>query len=345
MKIVNICIPQNAEEGDVITFNINGQDLELYVTADMEPESVIQITLAGNDDGENELDNKSSVEAAEALSACTQDIEGKSNGLIKVSLGADLYLELMERKIPCLEGDGTCVVSWKAGEAMARFLVNEGRSLVEGKFVVELGAGLGTVGLAAALGGASHVILTDCQKEQLDENIALNRKLIEGDGSGNKVSSCVLKWGHSFLPEPKYDNIDIVVGSDILYDCEAGYEQLCITISELSATVLLGVRWRKPDKERTFFERMVTFGYHFDLISKVGTNFPANLKGLGWSEYGNPESNVSNEYLSQKISIGGKQDVPLYQVTEFHQNLMTDEEYINFENLQIQIYIGKKVGR
>lgn len=64
-----------------------------------------------------------------------------------------------------LTGAGDVV--WPAGLAFSRLLVHC-PSFVEGKRVLELGAGLGAVGLAAATAGAASVLLTDYDEDVLD---------------------------------------------------------------------------------------------------------------------------------------------------------------------------------
>ena len=64
-----------------------------------------------------------------------------------------------------LTGAGDVV--WPAGLAFSRLLVHC-PSFVQGKRVLELGAGLGAVGLAAATAGAASVLLTDYDEDVLD---------------------------------------------------------------------------------------------------------------------------------------------------------------------------------
>ncbi|CAD7967061.1 unnamed protein product [Amoebophrya sp. A120] len=67
----------------------------------------------------------------------------------------------------------TNAVVWDAGLVLAHFLMRS-RSLVEGKNVLELGAGTGIVGLVAGFVGARKVCLTD-----LPDAIALLRRNVE----------------------------------------------------------------------------------------------------------------------------------------------------------------------
>ena len=100
---------------------------------------------------------------------------------------------------------------WPASVAFARMLTG---SMVKGRRVIELGAGLGVVGVAAALAGAEKVTLTDFQPKSLE--------LAEITAKANGVSSAIfstrlLDWNHpgdlaSLGP------YDLVLASDVLYD-------------------------------------------------------------------------------------------------------------------------------
>ena len=124
---------------------------------------------------------------------------------------------------------------WPSSIALARELCKPASTVnVKGLHVVELGCGLGTVGIAAALAGASSVLLTDFQQKSLDWALAA----AEANGVGDVVSTCLLDWTH---PEPLSvvsdatggsGAYDLVLGSDILYEKEqAG--TLCDVISAL----------------------------------------------------------------------------------------------------------------
>ena len=94
------------------------------------------------------------------------------------------------------------------------------RLQVADKVILELGCGLGVVGLACARAGARKVVLTDYDKELLcacQRSIALN-------SLEHIVSTLHLDWNSvssGMLPEDlKTDTIDIVIGADIIYDAD-----------------------------------------------------------------------------------------------------------------------------
>ena len=76
-----------------------------------------------------------------------------------------MSIEAVVEQYGHLTGAGDVV--WPAGLAFSRLLVHC-PSFVQGKRVLELGAGLGAVGLAAATAGAASVLLTDYDEDVLD---------------------------------------------------------------------------------------------------------------------------------------------------------------------------------
>jgi predicted nicotinamide N-methyase len=85
---------------------------------------------------------------------------------------------------------------WPAAYDTARYLERCG---VEGARVLELGAGLGLVGLACAVGGASHVCLTDLGENLPGlmaeaERVAVSAKLDVGESSVDQVRIAPLDW-------------------------------------------------------------------------------------------------------------------------------------------------------
>ena len=118
---------------------------------------------------------------------------------------------------------------WPASIAFARYLSGTGPSPVKDCNVIELGCGLGVVGIAAALGGASSVLLTDLK----EENLALAEAAAEANGVSHLVSTRVLDWtqpGDLSSLGP----FDVVLGSDVLYSCN-----LSADLVQIIATLLL----------------------------------------------------------------------------------------------------------
>ncbi|XP_056152273.1 protein-lysine methyltransferase METTL21D [Lampris incognitus] len=128
----------------------------------------------------------------------------------------------------CYKGDVGCVV-WDAAIVLAKYLETKrfydptsGVNHWAKKYVLELGAGTGVVGLMAATLGA-QVTVTDLEDLQtlLEVNIQENQTLL----SRGSITSKVLKWGEEvseFLPPPHY-----ILMADCIY-----YEQSIVPLVE-----------------------------------------------------------------------------------------------------------------
>lgn len=111
------------------------------------------------------------------------------------------------------EDDWTGGAVWKGGEFLARTLL-ETPSLVHGLRVLELGAGTGLAGLAAAAAGAADVTITDRSPSHASANVLLNPLLAA------KVRVRGLQWAHdeqllkALLPGGP---VDVVIAGDVVY--------------------------------------------------------------------------------------------------------------------------------
>ena len=97
---------------------------------------------------------------------------------------------------------------WPAGRAFAAQLVRRGTG-VRDKDVLELGCGLGLVGIAAALAGAREVTFSDYFREALD--------FAADNARRNGVASfwtLELDWRKPFLPR----RYEVILGADLLYE-------------------------------------------------------------------------------------------------------------------------------
>lgn len=101
---------------------------------------------------------------------------------------------------------------WPAGLAFSRLLVHC-PSFVQGKRVLELGAGLGAVGLSAATAGAASVLLTDYDADVL----GFARQAAAENGVSERVTTAQLDWSaEEGVPEGA--PFELVLGADVLYD-------------------------------------------------------------------------------------------------------------------------------
>lgn len=182
-------------------------------------------------------------------------------------------------------GDLTGFRMWESAPRLIRYL-EQHRRLVESRTVLELGAGTGAVGLAAASMGAAHVVLSDADSTatldgangweersrlaSLADNVSLN-------GIEDVVSVAALRWGDENHVEALRrrwpQGFATVVASDCLYSPRM-YDALYATISTLAsaedAAIVLAYPVRHGD-EASFITRMRAEA-GFEVASEVGGN-------------------------------------------------------------------------
>jgi hypothetical protein len=279
------------------------------------------------------------------------------------------------------EGDGTHGMVWASGKILAQALTSSFGLRFLSTFLrandgetchlncLELGSGSGVCGLALAHAlslccrpdstttnckdASATILLTDRGKYTVDllrKNIQQN--LPPSMGSSDPKDQCIsiaaesLVWGDTLKSKTRFR---LIIGSDLLYNTQESYDPLVNTIRHHlcheRGIVLLAVRWRKPDLERAFFRRAERDGLTFELWGEFadddrfgGRRTPCKLN---WREYGDPESDSSNGFFRvRKISVAGTK-MNLGWVTERDMESMNDEEYSIFDELQVQVYVGK----
>ncbi|KAL3816076.1 hypothetical protein ACHAXA_009714 [Cyclostephanos tholiformis] len=235
---------------------------------------------------------------------------------------------------------------------------------------LEIGSGSGVCGMALAhalnsckttknegcKGGAvdATILLTDRGGRAvylLRRNIQRNLPTLLGydDAYDYRITIAAesLVWGNEL--QSTTTKFHLIIGSDLLYNTEESYDPLVNTIKRhlchQRGIVMLAVRWRKPDLEREFFRKAEREGLRFEIWGDLandddfgGRRCPCRLN---WMEYGDPESDKSNGYFHERtISVAGT-EMSLGRVTEGDMESMNDGEYSTFEELQVQVYIGK----
>ncbi|MCJ1476459.1 hypothetical protein MMC13_005125 [Lambiella insularis] len=144
-------------------------------------------------------------------------------------------------------GGTTGLRTWEAALHLGTYLSSaEGRTFVQGKRIIELGAGTGFLSMLCSKHlGAEHVLSTDGSGEVVDgivSNVFLN-----GLGRNLKIDSRVLKWGYTPVDgildrRNGARNFELVLGADITFD-ERLILPLVSTLSELfeNKTLLKGL--------------------------------------------------------------------------------------------------------
>jgi len=123
------------------------------------------------------------------------------------------------------ESDGVAGFVWDAAVVLSKYLSLK-RDIVEGKKVLELGAGTGLVGIVCHKLGAKTVLSTD-------HSDVIH--VTEGNFQLNKIDKeCVspLNWGEDISRFSAID-FDVIIGADIIY-IEETFSHLLKTITELS---------------------------------------------------------------------------------------------------------------
>ena len=142
--------------------------------------------------------------------------------------------------------DGVWAEVWPSAVALADELFLRPQ-LVSGKRCLELGAGLGLAGLAAALAGAERVLLSD------RESRATLCILDSASANGLKpaqVAVASLDWD-STQPTGLEASIDVLLLADVLYqrDSVAALARLVASLLSATGVVLLADTALRPGKE------------------------------------------------------------------------------------------------
>jgi predicted nicotinamide N-methyase len=150
-------------------------------------------------------------------------------------------------------------ILWPASIALANFFVD--LPAIAGKRVLELGAGLGVAGLAAAQAGA-HVVITDWYDEPLE--------FVQGSArlNGLEVETRHLDWRFP----PAGEQYDYILGADLLYE-RRNHAPILACAAQLLAP---GGRLLLSDPERhpsLFF---------LETARELGWTFVAHARTVAW---------------------------------------------------------------
>jgi predicted nicotinamide N-methyase len=339
MRTVSLQVPEDAVPGDSLSFSVDGQEMEMLIPTGSEPGDILQIQVGANDDDETNNNHGDS----------------KEDTITKLDLGGERILEFSS-ELPAgycddeknndndENNDGTYALPWRSAKEIAKRWKEIRESLVSSppKRVLELGAGLGLVGMSFAIDGLSgegaDIILTDLPiaLPLLNHNIECNKSLLPPNLCARPLRWSLERHENDWTnTEPPFD---CILGSDLLYNVEY-IPHLVATLKRLlhptRGVVILAARWRKPELERDFFRDM---DLDWTLIPSADSGCCCNLS---WQEFGDPSSAESNKYFHQtQISIKGKPK-SLADITEEEAQNLTTAEFEAWERGYIQIYLGK----
>lgn len=317
---VSIQIPQDAEPGDVLTFVVHETELELEIPFGSKGGDVLEIQLAAGPAGQ---------------------ADATSEDVLELCNGSKLQFR---NSLPSGGGehDGTHRMPWPCGRALA--LQRGFPSLVPSvDRVLELGSGLGVLGLTYAASLRDHaaiIDLSDCAAATplLEYNVEENRHVMSDK---IQVRTRVLEWSED-NPREETEHFPLILGSDLLYNVKS-IPALVATVKRYlepeNGCILFAVRWRKPVEEREFFRRTEQFGIQWTLSDSD------HACRLGWREFGNPDCEASNLYFSQTmVSSGAGQPKSIGSITESDVEAMTEEEHQAWERTFIQSYVGVRLS-
>ncbi|XP_069107770.1 protein N-lysine methyltransferase METTL21A-like [Argopecten irradians] len=211
---------------------------------------LIQIILVCADNGSCDADRCVSEEKGMASQAVVIYDESKISPFHKPNrkflfVGKELVIK------QDWEGLGIAAVVWDAAVVLCEYL-EKNKDIVNGKLIIELGAGSGIVGIVAALLGGK-VTITDLDEalDYINEVVDDNIKSIPG----LEVRVQSLDWTKDW---PDYSaDYDIVLGADIIY-IEELFDDLLKTFLQVcheNTKVLLSWRYRY-DRDKQFLEMM-----------------------------------------------------------------------------------------
>ena len=162
------------------------------------------------------------------------------------------------------EGGTVGLKVWPGSLSLADFLVNKRPDLVLGKDVIELGCGVGLVGLCVAkYCSPSSVVLTD--RESLRPVVQANLE------SQLPVKFEALDWGNprdltKFQESASVQRV--VIGSELVYVEEQ--EPLCNAIDAVVTDIFVLCYTERSDGDSQYFQEKV-LSKRFDLVDKSGS--------------------------------------------------------------------------
>ncbi|KAI0391010.1 S-adenosyl-L-methionine-dependent methyltransferase [Xylariaceae sp. FL0594] len=175
-------------------------------------------------------------ERAYVTFTCLAEVTSTSQRQEDGGIDEEPTITLLERRNLISGSRTTGHRTWEAALHLGAYLLTDaGRRLVEGRSVLELGAGTGFLAILCAKHlGATHVTTTDGDENVVDalkENLALNGLDAQGEGEGESgggdgqksVLAKRLWWGEELegtWVEKDFDAhpYDVVIGADITYD-------------------------------------------------------------------------------------------------------------------------------
>ena len=198
-----------------------------------------------------------------------------------INAGATCCRELMLGKVSVVvaEAPARLGIGGKLWDAALALVAHVGSTsgndeCVHGKRVLELGSGVGAVGIGARLFGASRVVLTDIEDvvPLLEANIELNHV--------QDVTAVALDWFQDVPSAVLEESFDLILASDVVYDPEL-HAPLLRTLGALLDRVpvcLLAHRRRNPHDADFFGALRARFDVAERVVSTGGERVPEDVE-------------------------------------------------------------------
>ena len=135
---------------------------------------------------------------------------------------------------------------WPTGHRLACWICDN-PDLVAGKKVLEVGSGVGIVGITAAAIGAESVTVTDAHVQLLTENVKRSKL--------TNVTVKKLVWGKTELEEAP----ELIVGSDIIYNQGPEVMAALVSAVEYFGKKRVGLQFLLAYELRTDWESLRAF--------------------------------------------------------------------------------------
>ncbi|KAG7380458.1 hypothetical protein PHYPSEUDO_007191 [Phytophthora pseudosyringae] len=171
----------------------------------------------------------------------------------------------------------TGLTLWRAGDFLSEFMYQD-RGRFAGKSIIELGSGLGLIGILASHLTDKQVVITDGDDATIELLVA-NCKLNE---VGDRVQCRKLLWGVDL--EQIQNKFDIVLGADIIYE-----QENVVSLFETAKHLLKPGRRSGEDGGKAasefllaYTKRNVSIDYVLDTAKSFGFEWeePTNDEGI-----------------------------------------------------------------
>mmetsp|Transcript_1470 Transcript_1470/g.3255 ORF Transcript_1470/g.3255 Transcript_1470/m.3255 type:complete len:272 (-) Transcript_1470:469-1284(-) len=194
--------------------------------------------------------------------------------------GKSIRLQLEGFKLDTDEAaQSTGVTLWQAAPRLAEYITKEREELVEGKSVLELGAGLGLCGMVAHHLGAESVTITDADTitlRQMRRNLETNCP--NSNAHSNSIDVRQLIWNN--IDQMKdCGKFDTILGADVIYAISS-LKPLFDTVAYFLGKENEGIESQPRKQQRSFvLSRYCKWGH----ISDETVLEAAEARNLVWT--------------------------------------------------------------